>query len=134
MLDTALYQLHDKDTLNLEITRPDAVTLASGLGRLRNGPQKEVTALAERIGRAAVGVDPRQSVSVPCASDRIAGLLSGMKAAAKTSDALEEQAVAHMLEARVDMNYKYRMNSELKRLLTFRERGWKYKYVFTGSP
>ena len=57
------------------------------------------------------------------------GLLSGLKTAAKAAG-VEELAVAHVLEARVDMAYKHRMDSEFRRLLTFRERGWKYTYQF----
>jgi hypothetical protein len=60
---------------------------------------------------------------------QVTGLLSGLKSAAKSAGA-EELAVTHVLESRVDMAYKHRMDSELRRLLTFRERGWKYTYQY----
>jgi hypothetical protein len=128
LLESALYQLHDKETLNLELTRCDAAVFAKGLGRLNGAAaHTEAASLASRIDRVAARADPRESVSVPCAADQISGLLRSLKTAAKAAGSQEELAVAYVLESRVDMAYKHRMNSELRRLMTFRERGWKYK-------
>lgn len=133
LLESALYQLHDKETLNLELTQADAMVMVSGLRRLNGAAYKDAAVLADRIDKASKAANPRQSVAVACAADKIAGLLANLKKSAKATGTMEELAVACVLESRVDMAYKHRMNSELRRLLSFRERGWKYTYVAGAS-
>jgi hypothetical protein len=72
MLESALYQLHDKETLNLEFTPADARVLASALRRVAGPAQKEASILAGRLTEElAASTDPRRSVSAPFPADKV---------------------------------------------------------------